>query len=240
MHHTALSALSEYPVETSVGSDKVEGTSSVVAWTLDRFADQRMVLTTGFGMEGCALIEMYARHQKPLDIIYLDTGFFFPETHRLIDQMRSRYPHLSFINRGTQLDPEEQARHFGDELWKKDPDLCCRLRKVHPLRRALQDVDVWITAVTGSQSAHRAKFKAAQWSSNYEVLRICPLIDWSRKEVWEFVQSNNVPHNELHLQGYPSIGCTHCTKAVSGLSVDGYSRQGRWAGTDKTECGLHS
>ena len=221
------------PAEQSVGE-------TVIEWSLERFADQKMVLSTGFGMEGCALIEMYAAHKKPLDIIYLDTGFFFRETYELIEKLQTRHPHLNFINRGTTLTPEKQAALFGDELWKRDPDLCCQLRKVDPMREALKEVDVWVTALRREQSANRAGVELVEWNWKYQVIRICPLAEWSRDEVWDFVKSQQVPYNELHDQDYPSIGCTHCTKPVVGSPGNHYSRKGRWAGSAKTECGLHT
>ena len=124
-------------------------TDKLIAWTFERFSGQRMVMTTSFGMEGCALIDMYARHDQPLDVIYLDTMFFFPETYKLRDEMAERYPHIRFINRSTKLAPEHQAELYGPELWKRNPDLCCKIRKVDPMFPVMADVDVWI-AVAGA------------------------------------------------------------------------------------------
>ena len=117
-------------------------TETFIAWTLERFANQRMIMTTSFGMEGCALIDMYARHGKPLSVVYLDTMFFFRETYELCEQMAERYPHLHFINAGTTMTPEEQAEKYGSELWKSNPNLCCKLRKVVPMAEVMADVDV--------------------------------------------------------------------------------------------------
>jgi phosphoadenosine phosphosulfate reductase len=220
--------------------DEDAPTEKLIEWTLEQYADQRMVLTTGFGMEGCALIDLYAAHEQPLDVIYLDTGFFFPETHHLIDELKVRYPHLNFINRGTSLTPEQQAAQHGDQLWKTNPDLCCELRKVDPMRDALDDVDVWITALRRGQGPSRADLRVAEWNDKYKVIKISPLAKWSRQEVRNHVKANGVPYNELHDRGYPSVGCTHCTQAVAGVSPEDYSREGRWAGTEKTECGLHT
>jgi len=214
-------------------------TDRVIAWTLERFADQNIVITTSFGMEGCALIDMYGRHQVPLTVIYLDTMFFFEETYQLRDRMAERYPHLDFVNLGTDLTPEQQAEQYGPELWNSDPDLCCKLRKVDPMKAALQGVDAWITSVRRSQSSTRGETRLIAWDWKYQLLKVCPLFTWSRPQVWEYVKKNDVPYNELHEQGYPSIGCTHCTQAVPGLKPDEYSRAGRWNGEEKTECGLH-
>jgi len=214
-------------------------TPELIAWTRERFAGQRLVLTSSFGMEGCALIDMYASHGKPLEVIYLDTMFFFPETHRLRERLARRYPHLEFVNRGTTLTPEEQAARFGDELWKRDPDHCCRLRKVEPMHEAMADVDVWITALRRSQSITRANLRVIDWDWRYQVLKISPLAHWERSQIWEYIQEHDVPYNELHEKGYPTVGCMHCTAQVPGSSPCDYSRAGRWSGIEKTECGLH-
>lgn len=214
-------------------------TEELIAWTLGRFAHQNMVMTTSFGMEGCALIDMYAAHGKPVTVIYLDTMFFFEETYDVRDRLVERYPHLKFVNRGTTLTPEEQAAKFGQEMWKSNPNLCCKLRKVEPMAEALAGVDVWITALRRSQSAERATLRVIEWDWKFQVLKINPLAKWQRPQIWEYIQSHHVPYNPLHERGYPTIGCTHCTSPVPGASVTDYTRVGRWNGRTKTECGLH-
>lgn len=214
-------------------------TDRVVAWTLERFADQRMVITTSFGMEGCALIDMYASHGKPLTVVYLDTMFFFSETYALRDAMIERYPHVSFVNRGTTMTPEQQAALYGDELWKRNPDQCCQIRKVDPMFEVMADVDVWITGLMRAQSKTRAAISLVEWDWKYQVLKINPLFKWDRGQVWDYVRANKVPYNPLHERGYPTVGCTHCTKAVAGSAIGEYSREGRWSEFSKTECGLH-
>jgi phosphoadenosine phosphosulfate reductase len=211
-----------------------------IAWTLERFRNERIVLTTSFGMEGCALIDMYARVGQPLDVVYLDTMFLFPDTYALRDRMIERYPHLRFVNRGTTLTPETQAVEHGPELWRANPEECCRLRKVEPMREVLAEADVWITGITRSQSAARAVVRRIEWDWQFQLIKISPLADWDRERVWEYVQREDVPYNPLHTRGYPSIGCTHCTVPVTGARVSDYSRAGRWAGSEKTECGLHN
>lgn len=214
-------------------------TDRFIAWTLERFADQRMIMTTSFGMEGCALIDMYAAHGVPLTVIYLDTMFFFPETYELRDQMAERYPHLEFVNRGTTLTPEEQKAKYGDELWKRNPDLCCQLRKVDPMYEVMADADAWITGLRRSQSVSRANLRMIEWEWRYQVLKISPLAKWERPEIWEYIQEHAVPYNKLHERDYPTVGCTHCTVPVPGSKLGEYSRAGRWSESEKTECGLH-
>jgi phosphoadenosine phosphosulfate reductase len=211
----------------------------LIPWVFERFAGQRIVITTQFGMEGCALIDMVAKAGQALKVIYLDTMFFFPETYALRDQLIERYPQLSFENWGTNLTPEEQERRYGPHLWKSDPDLCCKLRKVDPMVAVMDQADVWLTALRRSQSASRANLQTVEWNWKYQVLKVSPIASWSRKQVWEYIQEHDVPYNPLHEQGYPTVGCTHCTKSVAGASPDEYTRAGRWADKEKTECGLH-
>lgn len=225
------------PVRTTIGESS--STDELIAWSLEKFAGQRMVISTAFGMEGCALIDMYARHGRSMQVIYLDTMFFFAETYALRDRLIERYPHMDFVNCGTSLTPDEQAKIYGDALWKRDPDLCCRLRKIDPMHRALEDVDVWITGIRRSQSESRTNTRALSWDWNYQLLKFCPLATWDRVKIWEYLRANDVPYNPLNDQGYPSIGCTHCTRAVQGSKIGEYTRDGRWADSSKDECGLH-
>jgi phosphoadenosine phosphosulfate reductase len=215
-------------------------TELFIPWTLERFGVSNLALTTSFGMEGCALIDMYAELGAALTVIYLDTGFLFPETYALRDRLIARYPHLSFVNRGTSLTPFAQAVQHGPELWRKDPDKCCEIRKVEPMREALADVDVWVTAITRSQSKTRSETPIIHWDWQYQLLKISPLVRWDRPRIWQYIQTHDVPYNPLHQHGYPTLGCTHCTRAVPGAGVNDYSRAGRWSGTDKVECGLHA
>jgi len=214
-------------------------TEQFIAWTLEKFAHQRMIMTTSFGMEGCALIDMYARQGRPITCVYLDTMFFFPETYHLRDIMVERYPTIRFVNRGTTLTPEEQERRHGPELWKHNPDLCCKIRKVDPMYPVMAEADVWITGLRRSQSATRAGIRLIDWDWKYQVLKISPLANWERGEIWAYIQAHDVPYNRLHEQGYPTVGCTHCTVPVPGSKPGDYSRSGRWSSSEKTECGLH-
>ncbi len=214
-------------------------TDRFIAWTMERFGHLRTVITTSFGMEGCALIDMYAKLGRPIDIVYLDTMFFFQETYELRDRMAARYPHLHFVNRGTTLTPEEQEAQHGPELWKRDPDLCCKIRKVDPMFPVMAGYDMWITGLMRSQSATRANLKLVEWDWKYQLFKANPLAAWERGRVWEYVRTNDVPYNKLHEQGYPTVGCTHCTKAVAGAKLGEYTREGRWSEFGKTECGLH-
>jgi phosphoadenosine phosphosulfate reductase len=190
-------------------------------------------------MEGCALIDMVGAHLVPVRVIYLDTMFLFGETYALRDRMAARYPHLRFEGHGTTLTPEAQAERYGPELWHRDPDRCCAIRKVEPMEQALAGVDVWLTGLTRSQSAERSALRVIEWDWKYELLKLSPLATWDRARVWDYVRSHDVPYNELHDRGYPSIGCEPCTRAVK---PGEHPRAGRWwweRDGARKECGLH-
>lgn len=210
-----------------------------ICWSLNRYKGWRTVMTTSFGMEGCALIDMYARRGIDLEVVYLDTGFFFSQTHDLINRMKVRYPNVTFTNGGTDLTPERQAEIHGERLWETNPDLCCKLRKVDPLARVMERADVWISGLRRTQSDSRSRLQMIEYDSRFEVVKLNPLTYWERQDIWDYVQQNDVPYNELHEQGFPSIGCTHCTRPVEGATPSEYTRLGRWSGSEKTECGLH-
>lgn len=216
MEGSSISITPAVPFASTVGEHS--SAQEIVSWAVERFAHQRMLTTTQFGMEGCVLLDMIARCGRPFTAIYLDTMFFFKETYELRDRLAARYPNITIRNAGTTLTPEQQAQQYGDELWKTNPDLCCKLRKVDPMVDAMKECDVWFTALRRSQSATRANLKTIDWDWKYQVLKLNPLASWEREQVWDYVQEHDVPFNALHLQEYPTVGCTHCTKPVPGSS----------------------
>jgi phosphoadenosine phosphosulfate reductase len=212
---------------------------AIIDWAAERFRGRPMVMTTSFGMEGVALLDMLATRLPDFRAIYVDTDFLFRETHALRERLEQRYPSVRFEAAKPLLSPEEQAADYGDTLWLRNPDLCCKMRKVEPLYRAIAGVDVWFAALRRDQSATRWTIKVVDWDWQYQLIKVCPIASWSRQQVYEYVRSRGLPYNELHDRGYPSIGCTHCTRPVEGAKPWDYSREGRWAGAGKSECGLH-
>ena len=217
----------------------------LVEWGLEYFADVPMVLTSAFGMEGCALIDMCSKaieaaSLEPLTIACIDTDFFFKETLTLRDQLIAKYTNLNFVTWKTSVTPEQQEKQYGAELWTSNKDLCCNIRKVQPMSENVVNYNLWITAVRRSQTASRASTPVMGWDWRYQLLKFCPMVTLSRAEVWDYVQEHDVPFNQLHLQNYPSVSCFHCTKPVPGSSPESDARSGRWADDDdKDECGLH-
>lgn len=211
----------------------------IIEWAIARFAGRRLAMTTAFGMEGVVLLDKLAARVPDIRVIYVDTGFLFEDTHDLRRRLDERFPSARFQRVVPRLTPGAQAEHFGDGLWHSDPDLCCRIRKVEPMHRAMADVDVWFAALRREQTETRRNLRIVGWDWRYQTIRVCPLASWSRQRIFDYVTTNGLPYNTMHDRAYPSVGCTHCTQPVPGARPWEYSRAGRWAGTPKTECGLH-
>jgi phosphoadenosine phosphosulfate reductase len=194
-----------------------------------------IVLASSFGAEDVALIDMLSRINAAVPILYLDTDFLFAETYATRDALVKKYG-IAPIQVKSLLTPDQQAAQFGDKLWERQPDECCNQRKVEPLARALKPYKAWITGIRREQSARRATAKIVEWDPQFELVKFNPLARWTNEDVWTSIKRHDVPYNPLHDQGYPSLGCTYCTRAVQ-PGED--SRAGRWAGFAKTECGLH-
>jgi phosphoadenosine phosphosulfate reductase len=206
----------------------------VLTWAAERFAP-RLTVATGFGAEGCVLIELIARLRLPVRLFTLDTGLLFAETYELWQVLEARYGVTIEAVRPAQTVVEQTAAH-GDALWRREPARCCELRKVAPLTQHLSGYDAWITAIRRDQTAARATARAIEWDARFGLVKVNPLIRWSKAQIWEHVQTHDVPYNPLHDRGFPSLGCLPCTSPVAGHEDD---RAGRWRGIEKTECGLH-
>ena len=207
----------------------------VLAWAFDTYGE-KIAIATGFGVEGMALLDIASRVNPDLKLFTGDTEFLFPETYDLMDRVEEKYG-IKVERLFSQLTPEDQEHEHGPKLWARDPDQCCALRKVEPLKRKLATLDAWVTAIRRSQTSDRAAVRKVDWDAKFNLVKISPLADWTREMVWNYVVRNDVPYNVLHDQNYPSIGCTHCTRAVKPGEDP---RAGRWSGFGKTECGLHT
>jgi phosphoadenosine phosphosulfate reductase len=207
----------------------------VLRWAFDEFQDD-LAIASAFGAEGMAVIDMASRIRGDFRLFTLDTGFLFPETYKLMETVEERYG-IQVERIYSALTPEEQERRFGKALWKRDPDGCCKLRKIEPLKRKLADLEAWVTSIRREQTAARAAAGKVEWDEKFELVKVNPIADWTHKQVWNYLYEHDVPYNPLHDQNFPSIGCMHCTRAIEeGEDL----RAGRWAGNEKTECGLHS
>jgi phosphoadenylyl-sulfate reductase (thioredoxin) len=216
---------------------RLEGASpsEILRWADERFAP-RLVFATGFGPEGLVVLDLIARHRLRVDVFTLDTGLLFPETEALWKALEQKYGLLIRAVRPA-LSLDEQAARHGGALWQREPDRCCAIRKLEPLREALAGQLAWISAIRADQTRDRAAARVVERDERYGLVKVNPLLGWTSDEVWSYLREHDVETNPLHQQGYPSIGCWPCTSPVAPGEDP---RAGRWRGRAKTECGLHS
>ena len=207
----------------------------LLKWVTKQLPNERVVMGTGFGPPGIVLLDMLFKVTRDISVFYIDTGFLFDQTYDLKDKLQKKYG-FELLRISTDLTPEMQEDQYGEKLWEKDPDSCCNIRKVLPLKDTLKNYDVWITGIRKKQTEVRNQSNLIEFESRFEVIKINPLINWTHVEVWDYIKTHNLPYNPLHDRNYPSIGCQQCTSPVCSGEDD---RSGRWKGSNKTECGLH-
>jgi phosphoadenosine phosphosulfate reductase len=211
---------------------------TILRWatsTIDRLA-----VATSFQSSGLVILHMIREFRPEVPVLFLDTGFHFDETLRFKNEVTERW-NLNVVElRGEHGSAERQAEIYGPELFKREPDKCCFINKVEPLQRALDDYDGWISGLRRDQSPLRAEtpiVEAQMLRSGEEVMKIHPLAHWSREDVTAYLAEHSIPTHPLLEQGFRSIGCRPCTRAISDTEDE---RAGRWDGLTKTECGIHS
>jgi phosphoadenylyl-sulfate reductase (thioredoxin) len=208
--------------------------TEILEWAVAN-AGPRVAFATGFGAEGCVLIDLIGRAKLPIDVFTLDTGLLFDETYALWVALERRYG-ITIRAVKPKRTVDEQATAEGPALWERDPDRCCDQRKVVPLREALSGFSSWITAIRRDQTPERANAQIVEDDLKFGLVKINPLVAWTHDEVWAHIYANDVPFNPLHERGYPSLGCVPCTSQI----IPGEDlRAGRWRGAGKRECGLH-
>ena len=208
---------------------------SVIQKITQQFQIEKIIMGTGFGAPGIVLIDILRKINSDIKIFYIDTDLLFQETYDLKDKLEEYY-NIKFTRLSTNVSIKEQKELHGDKLWKTDPNLCCNIRKVIPLKNALKDFDVWITGIRKFQTQMRKNSKIIDYDELYNVTKVNPLINWTHDQIWEYIRIKNIPYNKLHDKGYPSLGCVHCTTSVK---KGENHRAGRWRNKNKTECGLH-
>ncbi|MFP4047385.1 MAG: phosphoadenylyl-sulfate reductase [Bacteroidales bacterium] len=201
-----------------------------------------IVFSTGLGAEGQVLTDMIVKKDKEaVKFVTLDTGRLFPETYTLIDKTSKHYNLKINIYFPDYKQVEKMVLEKGINLFYEsvaNRKQCCYLRKIEPLKRAIKGYTIWIAGLRREQSITRLNLKPVEWDETNKMIKVNPLYDWSEKDVWDYIKENNVPYNELHDKGYPSIGCEPCTRAIKpGEDI----RAGRWwwEEPEKKECGLH-
>jgi phosphoadenosine phosphosulfate reductase len=200
----------------------------VLRWAVDRFNPKFAVTAS---MQDTVLLHMISQVDRTVPVVFLDTGYHFPETIGTADASEAVYG-LNLLRIRPKLTVEQQDQSFGKDLFARDPDACCRMRKVRPLEDAMRGYDAWASGVRRAETSNRADARLVEWDDRKGKVKINPLVAWSQDQIDEYIAANGVLVNPLLSEGYGSVGCAPCTRPGSG-------RSGRWAGQNKVECGLH-
>ncbi len=215
-------------------------TEEILSWAWQQFGT-RAAIGTSFQGAGLVMLHLAKENGLRFPVFTLDTGLLFPDTGALKHRLEEFFGY-TIESLEPDLTVEEQADINGPELWARNPDLCCTIRKVLPLRDKLCDLDCWITGLRRQQSDSRAGIGILELyvfdeSSGRDIVKLNPMARWSRDAVWDYVRQHKIPYNPLQDQGYRSIGCQPCTRR----SANGENeRAGRWTGFNKVECGIHT
>jgi phosphoadenosine phosphosulfate reductase len=215
--------------------DRLEkkSTQHILRWVWETFGE-KAAATSSFQSQSVPLLHIISETVPDLPVLFLDTGFHFPETLEFRDHIAEAFG-LTVHSLEPRLGHDGFREQHG-ELHRRDPDLCCHLNKVQPLEDAFEDYDAWITGIRRDQTEARANTPVVQRQEN-GVLKVCPMVEWTSRDVWTYVNEHDLPSHPLLEEGYLSIGCAPCTQRPD-AGED--ARDGRWAQSEKTECGLHT
>jgi len=230
---TATSRLSEREIDIIATELEESPIERILEWAITEFGE-RLAMTSNFGVDGIVVIDHIRQIAPRIPIIYLNTGFQFQETDLVRDRMRERFD-LNILEFQSDMSPQEQERVYRAKLYESEPSLCCQLRKVEPLAKALSGYDGWIAALRRDQASTRALIRVVEWNERHQLVKVNPLARWTRNDVWDYVLGHGLPYNALYDEGYTSIGCAPCTRRPR---ADEHERSGRWDGV-RTECGIH-
>jgi phosphoadenosine phosphosulfate reductase len=217
------------------GAAKLDGASAedLLRWTDDHFGDKYIVASN---MQDAVLVDLAAKVRPGVDVLFLDTGYHFVETIGTRDAVEAVYD-INVVNVTPQNTVAKQDELFGKDLFAREPNECCRMRKVEPLSKALRGYSAWVTGIRRVEAPTRANAPLISWDKAFGLVKINPIAAWSDQDMQNYIDANDVLVNPLVFEGYPSIGCAPCTaKPTEGADP----RSGRWAGLSKTECGLHA
>jgi phosphoadenosine phosphosulfate reductase len=218
-----------------LGAADLEGASALdlLRWTDENFGGNYVVASN---MQDAVLVDLAAKVRPGVDVLFLDTGYHFVETIGTRDAVEAVYD-INVVNVRPENSVEKQDELFGKDLFAREPNECCRMRKVEPLSKALRGYSAWVTGIRRVEAPTRANAPLISWDNAFNLVKINPIAAWTDDEIQAYIDANDVLVNPLVFEGYPSIGCAPCTsKPAEGADP----RSGRWAGTSKTECGLHA
>jgi phosphoadenosine phosphosulfate reductase len=234
---TQLEPTPELLTELRAKSQELEtaGPEDILRWAVGRFAP-KFTMATAFGPEGLTIIHMLAQIAPATPIFNLDTGYQFPETLELRERIRARYG-ITVEMKRPELTVEQYEAMHGGPVYRSRPDQCCFDRKLRVLQEVARGMHAWASGIRRDQSPDRAKASIVGWDKKFALVKVSPLANWTKQDIWKMIVDHDIPYNPLHDQGYTSIGCWPCTRAVM-FGED--ERAGRWSGFAKTECGLHT
>lgn len=216
----------------AVGDDVIAQAIASLEWASSTFGN-KLVVASSMGDE--VLVHLASQVAPGVGVLFLDTNYHFPETLALRDLVSEKYD-VQVRTVLPLLTIEEQSEKFGVDLWSRNPDSCCAIRKVEPLERGLQPYDAWVTGMRRADAPTRTDIEIVSWDTKRSKVKLNPLASWSDEQLQNYIVANGVIQHPLREQGYASIGCAPCTRAVA-PGED--ARAGRWSGSEKTECGLH-
>jgi phosphoadenosine phosphosulfate reductase len=217
------------------GAAELAGASALdlLRWTDENFGGNYIVASN---MQDAVLVDLAAKVRAGVDVLFLDTGYHFVETIGTRDAVEAVYD-INVVNVTPENSVAKQDELFGKDLFAREPNECCRMRKVEPLSKALRGYSAWVTGIRRVEAPTRANAPLISWDKAFGLVKINPLAAWTDEDMQNYIDANDVLVNPLVFEGYPSIGCAPCTaKPAAGADP----RSGRWAGTSKTECGLHA
>jgi phosphoadenosine phosphosulfate reductase len=206
---------------------------TIIGWAVETFGERFCVASS---MADAVLAHLASTVAPGIDVVFLDTGYHFVETIGTRDAVEATMP-VNVVTLAPELTVREQDERHGADLWSRDPDLCCALRKVLPLQRGLSQYDAWASGLRRDETHNRVITPVVGWDETKGKVKVSPLARWTQDDVDRYVTEHGVLVNPLQYDGYPSIGCWPCTRRVA---PGNDARSGRWAGTSKTECGIHS
>jgi phosphoadenosine phosphosulfate reductase len=206
----------------------------ILAWAWKTFSSQ-IVTSSSFQTQSVPLLHMISQVCPEMPVIFIDTGFHFLETLAFRDELQARY-NLNIVVVHPLVGKGELLAKYGEGLYRRDPDLCCYINKVEPMQRVLSGMRAWVSGVRRDQTAHRRDLSVLEPQPS-GLIKIHPMLHWTKEQVWEYIDRHRLPSHPLFPLGYRSIGCVPCTRPVSTGEDE---RAGRWAGTGKDECGLHT
>ena len=226
------------PEELAAKSRELETAEpqEILRWAVAEFFPNITMACSFGGVSGMTLLDMAMKIERDIKVFYVDTDYLFQETLDTRDKAAAKY-NFQPVGFKTHITPEQQAKKYGEALWSRDPDLCCEIRKVEPNARALAGQKAWIAGLRRDQSDGRKDVAIVEWDEKFNMVKVNPLANWDEKTIWSYIMASEVPYNPLHDRGFPSIGCTNCTRAVKPGEDP---RAGRWTEfDDKDECGIH-